>query len=239
MRRLSFPVRFLEAFPLYWLLACLCLVGADIFTKKWITNNLNFHLNRQQLSLVDFSATNSAIAGSPEADQRDQISILGAEGRYIKFRLVFNDRFVFGLGPSLPLLGFFISFFGTVLLVIYRWYNPHLGHTLAWLFVLSGAVGNLIDKLFLKSLSTREWAFSIFPRQGYVRGVVDFVECIWFGWEAAQEFFLLRFLSMSTWPTFNLADSMIVVGIALLLPTIWKGAEYYKGKPEKPAAKSS
>ena len=52
---------------------------------------------------------------------------------------------------------------------------------------------------------------------GHVSGVVDFVECIWFGWDAVRDVFLLNMLAMPTWPTFNLADSCIVVGIVLLL----------------------
>jgi signal peptidase II len=57
---------------------------------------------------------------------------------------------------------------------------------LALAFVLSGAVGNFIDRL----------------ARGYV---VDFVE--WYWWNRPD----LR------WPTFNVADSLIVVGVAMLV----------------------
>ncbi len=53
-------------------------------------------------------------------------------------------------------------------------------------FVLSGAVGNFLDRL----------------ARGYV---IDFVE--WYWWNRPD----IR------WPTFNLADSLIVVGVALLV----------------------
>jgi signal peptidase II len=57
---------------------------------------------------------------------------------------------------------------------------------LALSFVLSGAVGNFIDRI----------------ARGYV---VDFVE--WYWWNRPD----LR------WPTFNVADSLIVVGVAMLV----------------------
>jgi signal peptidase II len=53
-------------------------------------------------------------------------------------------------------------------------------------FVLSGAIGNFLDRL----------------ARGYV---IDFVE--WYWWNRPD----IR------WPTFNLADSLIVVGVALLV----------------------
>ncbi len=162
----------------------------------------------------------SAFAGSQKRSGHDKIDILGDDGKYIKFRLVFNDRFVFGLGPSLPYIGFFLSFLASCLLLLYRWKNFQLGHPTAWLLVFSGAFGNLIDKLFIKSLETREWLFSLTPKKNYVSGVVDFIECIWFGWDSLGDFFLFRFLAMDTWPTFNFADSIIVVGIISLMFTI-------------------
>lgn len=57
---------------------------------------------------------------------------------------------------------------------------------LALAFVLSGAVGNFLDRL----------------ARGYV---VDFIE--WYWWNRPD----LR------WPTFNVADSLIVVGVAMLV----------------------
>ncbi len=57
---------------------------------------------------------------------------------------------------------------------------------LALVFVLSGAVGNFIDRL------ARHY-------------VIDFVE--WYWWQRPD----IR------WPTFNVADSLIVVGVAMLL----------------------
>ena len=225
---LKMPCSFLETYKPLWLLSLLILVILDLASKKIITEHLNFNLSYDQYQSTVATVDRKdlvAFSNHPNANGVNQIDIWGAEGKYTKLRLVFNDRFVFGLGPNWPYLGFFLSFFAIVFLFFYRWYNPYLGHSLAWLLVFSGAFGNLIDKMFIKSLTTREWVFSLAPQSGYVSGVVDFIECIWFGWHNLSDTFLLSFLSMDTWPTFNVADSMISVGIVLLLITMNVPAE--------------
>ncbi|MCR9141985.1 MAG: signal peptidase II [bacterium] len=213
VRRLfQFPVSFLAVYPPVWLGIFVVLVGADLYTKKLATDNLTFHLGYHQHWLIEDPVNSDALR-----DGLPQYDVLGEDGKYVKFRLVFNDRFVFGLGPSAPVLGLFLTMTATFFLILYRWHNPRLGYSAAWLLVFSGAFGNLIDKFFIKSLVTREWVFSLSPQPGYVSGVVDMVECIWFGWDAVRDIFLLNMLSMRSWPTFNLADSLIVVGIVLLL----------------------
>ena len=66
---------------------------------------------------------------------------------------------------------------------------------LALVFVLSGAVGNFVDRL------ARHY-------------VIDFVE--WYWWNRPD----IR------WPTFNLADSLIVVGVAMLILHPGPGKEH-------------
>lgn len=223
-----FPVPFLKVFPPLWLLACSVLIFLDLGSKKLVTNTLNYHLSYRQSkwlppsSALEDRSLGKALANHPDAEGQNQIDIWGLEGKYIKLRLVFNDRFIFGLGPSWPYLGFSLSFLATCFLVLYRWRNAKLGNPLAWLLIFSGALGNLIDKLFIKSLTTREWVFSFSPQRGYISGVVDFVECIWFGWESLSDYFVLNILAMELWPTFNLADSMIVVGIVFLMLSMRK-----------------
>lgn len=207
-----FPEPFFRVFPPVWLLIFVVLVGADLVSKKMATDSLTFNLGPHQYWQISDPINSNALR-----DGQPKIDILGEQGKYVKFRLVFNDRFVFGLGPSAPVLGLCLTAIATIFLILYRWRNPGLGYSTAWLLVFSGAFGNLIDKLFVKSLATREWVFSLSPMPGHVSGVVDFVECIWFGWDAVRDVFLLNMLAMPTWPTFNLADSCIVVGIVLLL----------------------
>ncbi|MCB1321284.1 MAG: signal peptidase II [Leptospiraceae bacterium] len=220
-----FPTSFLKVYPPIWLGILVLLVAADLGTKKLATDHLMFHLGHHQAtryftSAEDFMQAEATRTGAP------QIDILGENGEYISFELVFNDRFVFGLGWSLPpVFGLGLTLLATLFLGLYRWHNPVLGHPVAWLFIFSGAFGNLIDKMFLKSLATREWVFSLTNEPGYVWGVVDFVKCIWFGWKDVSDIAFLNILSLDYWPTFNLADSLIVVGIGLLLFTI-RGAEH-------------
>lgn len=211
-----FPAPFLKVFPPLWLAIFALLITADLASKKIVTDQLNYHLSFEQ-------ARNRPVLHQPspaEIDATRYVPLLGEDGDYIKFRLVFNDRFVFGLGPNAPVIGFLFTLFATLFLALYRWHNPLLGHSAAWLMVFSGALGNLIDKAFIKSLTTREWTLGLAPREGYVSGVVDFVECIWFGWDAVQGIPVLSALAWETWPTFNLADSLIVVGIILLILTM-------------------
>jgi signal peptidase II len=71
------------------------------------------------------------------------------------------------------------------------WYYRKLRQDQRWMqvalsFVLSGAVGNLVDRL----------------ARGYV---VDFVQ--WHWWKRPELY----------WPIFNLADSLIVVGVIMLM----------------------
>ncbi len=211
---LKIEKKFLEVFPVWWLIVLLTLIFLDIITKKLITDNLNFFLSYHQLENLKGFSPNAMV------DKIPYIPILGEEGKYIKLRLVFNDRFIFGLGPSAPTLGIFLTFFAIIFLLFYRWKHYNLGNSFAWLLIFSGAIGNFLDKLFIKSIETREWVFSLAPKPGYVSGVVDFVECIWFGRDQFANLPVLSFLSWDTWPSFNLADSIIVIGITILFITM-------------------
>ncbi len=61
--------------------------------------------------------------------------------------------------------------------------------------ILGGGIGNLIDRIFRP------------------QGVVDFIDVKWFGWEKSP----LGLFRMERWPTFNVADAMIVVFGAILI----------------------
>lgn len=82
------------------------------------------------------------------------------------------------------------------------------GRWFAWSvpFIVSGALGNLTDRL----------------RLGYV---VDFIRVYW-----NEPLPLIG----SEWPTFNIADVTITIGVALLLIDGWA-----EGRREKAAAKAS
>ena len=225
---LNFPQPLLQTFPVWWVIPVVLLVGADLFSKKLVTDNLRFWLSaaqgaqHQPLQMEEITR---------HRESRSHIDVLGPDGRYIKLRLVFNDRFAFSLGPSNRAVGLLVNLFAIVFLFFYRAHSPGLGSSVAWLAIFAGAIGNYIDKLFLKSLATGSWTFSLTPQRGGVIGVVDFIECIWFDWSWAQQACLnlpvlgrtcpIGFLGWPAWPTFNLADSLISCGIAALLVSMF------------------
>jgi signal peptidase II len=108
---------------------------------------------------------------------------------------VFNLVLVFNEGAAFSFLSdaggwqryFFIGLAAVVSVVLVFWLARLQRHqrleAAALALLLGGAVGNLIDRLWL----------------GHV---VDFLDFHWRGWH---------------WPAFNLADSAITLGVALLL----------------------
>jgi signal peptidase II len=104
-----------------------------------------------------------------------------------------NPGAAWGMLRDLP-AGFRHGFFVVVSAVavgFMLWYYRKLRQDQRWMqvalsFVLSGAVGNLVDRL----------------ARGYV---VDFVQ--WHWWKRPELY----------WPIFNLADSLIVVGVIMLM----------------------
>jgi signal peptidase II len=104
-----------------------------------------------------------------------------------------NPGAAWGLFRTMP-AGFRNGFFVAISLAAVAyilWYYRKVKSDQRWLqlalaFVLSGAVGNFVDRI----------------ARGYV---VDFVQ--WHWWNRPEIY----------WPTFNLADSLIVVGVAMLM----------------------
>lgn len=217
---------FLKVFPPLWLATLVILVGLDLGTKIIMTETLNFKLAPHQIQNVTVDPSLKALY-----DGKEKIDLVGEGGNLLKFQLVFNDRFVFGSGPSAPVLGFFLTLFAVIFLFFYRWNNSVMGWSFAWLLVFSGAFGNLIDKAFVKSLTDRSWVFHIGPLEGHVSGVVDFIEAIWFGMDSMRGVWPLGWLAWNTWPTFNLADSYIVVGISILVLSLLFGV--YEQEPAR------
>jgi signal peptidase II len=65
--------------------------------------------------------------------------------------------------------------------------------------IVGGGLGNLIDRIFRSE------------------GVIDFIDVKWFGMAKSP----IPFLRMERWPTFNVADSAVVIcGILLIISFI-------------------
>lgn len=124
------------------------------------------------------------------------------------FRLTFieNPGMAFGFDPGLD-LKFYVSLFSLIAsigLVIYIYIvrTQKLSLRIALAFILGGAVGNLIDRIFYG-----DW----FDYAGLFYGrVVDFLDF---------DFFDVTILGRSydRWPIFNIADAAVTIGVLILI----------------------
>ena len=126
-------------------------------------------------------------------------------GEWIQLRLVYNEGAAFGMKPQgvLPFLNptVFYTIFSLAamifLVIYYRRLKPtEWASRLGVILILAGAVGNLVDRL-------------------HFHKVTDFIDVSIPG-------VVIPYLS--PWPTFNIADSSVCVGmgILLLVPLLFK-----------------
>jgi signal peptidase II len=154
-------------------LAGLAALAADIVTKQLIVNNLSYY---------------------------DKIDFLDG---FFRITLVYNRGGVFGILQGYK--NMFLVFSLIVLLIMIGYYiyerNKPLLHLLALACIISGAVGNIIDRLV--------------PDRP---GVVDFIS--------------IGVDGVYRWPAFNIADSVIVVGAALLVLMLYREEKALKNGPD-------
>lgn len=152
------------------LLLVLVTLAADQVTK---------FVARAQYSLPD---------GTP-----DYFKVTQVAGEWLQFRLVYNSGAAFGMKPQsiLPFLHptVFFALFSTVAIGVLCYYYRKLAYEEGWqktgvALILSGAFGNLIDRLMLHK-------------------VTDFID--------------VGLPGGLRWPTFNIADSCVCVGVGLIL----------------------
>lgn len=180
--------------PLLCMLA-IVLVGlaVDVGTKMWAQNTL---LNeRFQQRSDDYPVCGNEI----EETQRARFVRANATPKevvpnFFQFRYVENCSSAFNLMANVPesfRFPFFmlISLLALIIIpIMYLKTPPEHNYTLYALpFILSGALGNLIDRMVY-------------------RYVIDFID--WYVVLNGKEYH---------WPTFNIADGAIVVGIGLML----------------------
>ncbi|KAK2141499.1 hypothetical protein LSH36_1091g00174 [Paralvinella palmiformis] len=129
---------------------------------------------------------------SPYINSGEQISVMGDFFRIIHVR---NAGLAFSLGASFPNLLKRVAyvFFPLALLTglgVFLLRDKQLKMIQRWALacIIGGGIGNIIDRVFREGL------------------VVDFLDFKFFG-----------LFGMERWPTFNVADSAVVIGVFLFI----------------------
>lgn len=130
-------------------------------------------------------------------------------GDFLRLIRVYNTGVAFSLGDSWPLALRRLSFglvplIVMILVIVVYFRNKEFTMLQRWAIcgVLGGGFGNLIDRFFR------------------ARGVVDFIDVKFYG-----------LFGMERWPTFNVADSAVVVcGILLVVSFLLQIAKESKSK---------
>ena len=123
-------------------------------------------------------------------------------GDFLRFTYVKNPVIAFSIGRNLGgsgpiILARVLPLVVMALLLVYFLVGKDISRSQRWILaaVLGGGLGNYVDRIF------RGWE------------VVDFIDVKFYG-----------LFGLERWPTFNLADSTIVVsGILLLASFLWSG----------------
>lgn len=127
-------------------------------------------------------------------------------GDIFKFTFVENPGMAFGIevGDSAKLLLSLFSLFASIGIVIYLYNvrNENFLYRFSLALILGGAVGNLIDRFFYGVIYG--YAPLLYGR------VVDFLHVDTFG-------FTIFGKSYDSFPIFNVADSAVTIGVALIL----------------------
>ena len=135
--------------------------------------------------------------------QGQQIPVIG---NFFRITFIENPGMAFGFDPGTK-MKLWISLFSLVasiglLIYLYIIRNKRLSLRLAVAFILGGAVGNLIDRMF----------YGIFYHYAplFYGRVVDFLDFDFFK-------FNLFGKSFDRWPIFNFADASVTIGVFILI----------------------
>lgn len=132
-------------------------------------------------------------------------------GQWLRLTFTENPGMAFGLSFGPPATITILSILATGLIIYYlaavaRFYTPY---RVSLSFVLGGAFGNIIDRVFYGKLLYGEPLF-----QGHV---VDFIHVdVWRGY-VSEAIPLIGGNYMALFPIWNVADMSIVVGVAGIL----------------------
>jgi len=136
-------------------------------------------------------------------DYGQSISVIGD---FLRITFVENSGMAFGLEVGV-VQKFFLSTFTFVAAIglfyyLYKSKERDLPLRLGLAFILAGALGNLIDRAFYGVIF--DYAPLLYGR------VVDFIQVEF--WD-----FTLFGNTYETWPIFNIADSSVTIGVAIIL----------------------
>ena len=130
---------------------------------------------------------------------RDSIGIIGD---FFQFTYIENPGMAFGLQMENKILFTILSIGAAIVVFIYlyRMRNEKMMLVIALSFIMGGAIGNLIDRLF------------------YGR-VVDFLDFEFFDISIPEfNFLFIDFpgFELTRWPIFNIADTSVSIGMILI-----------------------
>ncbi len=147
-------------------------------------------------------------------DLYESIPVLGD---VLRFTYIRNPGGAFGLRWGHVAVYYVAAGLVIVWIVWHIWREGHTRRLSMWALalILSGAIGNLIDRVL----------------QGEV---VDFIDCEFF--DLAVPAFNIGILNhpgleMDRWPTFNIADSAVTVGVAALLFSLFRDPVLFGSTP--------
>lgn len=144
----------------------------------------------------------------PQLRTMEDGAVINIFGKYLRFIHVRNNAVAFSMGHSLPdntraiLFGLLPLIVIALVFIIY-FRNNDFTKLQRWSIcgILGGGLGNLVDRFFRPE------------------GVVDFIDCYFFG-----------IFGLERWPTFNVADSAVVVcGTILIITLIIQAVKETKG----------
>jgi len=130
-------------------------------------------------------------------DENGKMPITVFDG-WFSFRYAENPGVAWSFLSSYPLELTVLTSLISIALCFYALYSSsNLLVLISWSFVVGGAVGNIVDR-FHGIVSHWSGFSNIDPDKIYVR---DFIDIYW---------------GSNHWPTFNIADSMICIGVSYL-----------------------
>jgi signal peptidase II len=133
----------------------------------------------------------------------ERVSIIGD---FFRLTYIENPGMAFGIDPgsSFKIWISLFSLLASIGLIVYLYFvkNESLSLRVALAFILGGAIGNLIDRMFYGVIF--DYAPLFYGR------VVDFLDFDFFN-------FTILGRSYDRWPIFNLADSAVSIGVLILL----------------------